>query len=223
MGSFNHAWVKPAQPASLLGKARECCFRLAGAFALKSSRVEATCGARRERRDRSVARNRRRRRRGGALFELDGWDVAERFVEPVVVEPADALDDGELELAAVAPDAVGDQLGLEGVHEGLGERVVVGVADAADRREHAVIEVSVRPSLAHYGGDEFLCGLLDLNKAAAAARFVLVKADLAATQHASVTTGLAEVEADEVLEEVIARADEALYRERLRAAGGPDA
>ena len=31
------------------------------------------------------------------------------------VEPGDVLNDGELELAAGAPDAIGDQLGLEAV------------------------------------------------------------------------------------------------------------
>jgi len=36
-------------------------------------------------------------------------------VQAVVIEPADVLDDGELELASGAPDAVGDQLGLEAV------------------------------------------------------------------------------------------------------------
>jgi hypothetical protein len=54
-------------------------------------------------------------------------DVAERFVQTAVVEPADVLDDGELELRSSAPDAVGDELGLEAVDEALGERVVVGV------------------------------------------------------------------------------------------------
>jgi hypothetical protein len=72
------------------------------------------------RRDRSVAGN--GRLWGVALLELDGWDVAERLVESVVVEPADVFDDGELELAAAAPDAVGDQLGLDRVDEALGER-----------------------------------------------------------------------------------------------------
>jgi hypothetical protein len=33
-------------------------------------------------------------------FELRRWEVAERLVEPGVVEPADVLDDGELELGA---------------------------------------------------------------------------------------------------------------------------
>ena len=37
------------------------------------------------------------------------------------------------------PDPVGDQLGLEGVDEALSDRVVVGVADRADRREDVVI------------------------------------------------------------------------------------
>src|SRR5688572_26721723 len=104
------------------GSPRECCLRGAGAFALKSRRVEVICGPRRERRDRSVARS--RRLWGVALLELDGCDVAERLVRPVVVEPADVLDDGELELAAAAPDAVGDQLGLEGIDEALGHGVV---------------------------------------------------------------------------------------------------
>jgi hypothetical protein len=60
-------------------------------------------------------------------------------VQAVVVEPGDVLDDGQLELRAGAPGAVGDQLGLEGVDEALGHRVVVGVADRADRGKHAVI------------------------------------------------------------------------------------
>ncbi len=55
------------------------------------------------------------------------------------VEPAEVLDDGELELGAGAPDAVGDQLGLEGVDEAFGQGVVVGVADRADAGEDAVV------------------------------------------------------------------------------------
>ena len=57
-------------------------------------------------------------------------------MEPFVVEPGGVFDDRELELAAA--DAILDQLGLEAVDEALGERVVVGVADRADRRLHAV-------------------------------------------------------------------------------------
>jgi diguanylate cyclase (GGDEF)-like protein len=65
-----------------------------------------------------------------------------------------------------------------------------------------------------FGGDEFLCALLDMNVAEATERFSLVSANLAATCQASVTVGLAELEADDALEDLIARADEAMYRER---------
>jgi len=60
-------------------------------------------------------------------------------VDALVVEPGDVLDDGELELRTGAPDAVADQLGLEAVDEALGGRVVVGIADGADRRSDAVV------------------------------------------------------------------------------------
>ena len=69
-----------------------------------------------------------------------GWrDASERGVQALVVEPGDVFDDGELELCAGAPDAVADQLGLEAVDEALRGRVVVGIADGADRGEHAVV------------------------------------------------------------------------------------
>ncbi len=71
---------------------------------------------------------------------LLGWGHAsERGVQPFGVEPGDVLDDRELELGAAAPDAVADQLGLEAVDEALGERVVEGVPDGADRGEQAVV------------------------------------------------------------------------------------
>jgi hypothetical protein len=72
-------------------------------------------------------------------LHLGRWDVAERFVPAVMVEPADVLDDGELELRATAPDAVGDELGLGAVDEDPGQRVVVGIADRPDRGEDAVV------------------------------------------------------------------------------------
>jgi hypothetical protein len=43
-------------------------------------------------------------------------------VEAVVVEPADVLCDGELQVTASAAHAIGDQLGLEAVDETLGRR-----------------------------------------------------------------------------------------------------
>ena len=61
---------------------------------------------------------------GVELLELDRRDVAEGLVQPVVVEPRDPLDGRELELRARLPDAIGDQLGLVGVDEAFGQRVV---------------------------------------------------------------------------------------------------
>jgi hypothetical protein len=52
-----------------------------------------------------------------SVFELDGRDVAERLVQAIMVKPADVLHDSELKLRAGAPHAIGDQLGLERVHE----------------------------------------------------------------------------------------------------------
>lgn len=72
-----------------------------------------------------------------------------------------------------------------------------------------------------YGGDEFVCALIDMTMAQAAERFSLVNTDLAA-QQASVTVGLGELRADDALEDLIARADKALYeqRQRRRSPGG---
>jgi len=65
-----------------------------------------------------------------------------------------------------------------------------------------------------YGGDEFLCALVGVTREEAAERFSLMNADLTATRQASVTVGLAELEAEDALEDLVARADEAMYRER---------
>ena len=68
--------------------------------------------------------------------------------------------------------------------------------------------------LIRFGGDEFLCALPDVTMAQAAERFSLVNADLAAAQQGSVTVGLAELRADDAVQELIARADDAMYTER---------
>lgn len=85
------------------------------------------------------------------------------------------------------------------------------------------IRAHVRPYdlIVRYGGDEFLCGLPDVTLAEAAERFRLVNVDLASSRQASVTAGMAELRADDRLEDLIQRADEALYRERrARSAAG---
>ncbi len=66
------------------------------------------------------------------VLDLSGWPVVEHFVQALVVEPGDVLDDGELEPRACGPGALGDELGLEAVDEALGDGVVVCVADGSD-------------------------------------------------------------------------------------------
>ena len=64
------------------------------------------------------------------------------------------------------------------------------------------------------GGDEFLCALQGVPLATATERFELINADLAAEPHASCTAGLAELSAQDSLDELIDRADAALRATR---------
>lgn len=68
--------------------------------------------------------------------------------------------------------------------------------------------------IVRFGGDEFVCALVDLSMSVAAERFEAINADLAETDQSSITVGLAELKPEDSLEELIARADEALYMER---------
>jgi diguanylate cyclase (GGDEF)-like protein len=68
-----------------------------------------------------------------------------------------------------------------------------------------------------YGGDEFVCALPDLTMTQAAERFCLVNAHLAELDQASVSVGIAELYADDVPEDLIARADQAMYSQRRQA------
>jgi diguanylate cyclase (GGDEF)-like protein len=92
---------------------------------------------------------------------------------------------------------------------------------AGDKLLRRVVD-TIRASLRSYdlvvrfGGDEFVCGLVDLSAQDAASRFVRVNADLATHAGASVTVGLAQLEDGEPLSDLIMRADEQLYRERER-------
>jgi diguanylate cyclase (GGDEF)-like protein len=66
-----------------------------------------------------------------------------------------------------------------------------------------------------HGGDEFVCALPGLSIADATERLALVNAALAeAPTHGSVTVGLAELQPQDSLSDLIARADAALYRQR---------
>jgi diguanylate cyclase (GGDEF)-like protein len=89
--------------------------------------------------------------------------------------------------------------------------------DALLRLVSNSIRANVRPYdvLVRYGGDELLCAMPNLTAADARGRFEKIAADLRSvnTDH-SVTFGLAEAESTDSLEELIARADEALLESR---------
>ncbi len=67
-----------------------------------------------------------------------------------------------------------------------------------------------------YGGDEFVCGFPTLDMDDAAERFARINRDLAAHDEASIAFGLAALEGDESLTELITRADDAMYATRYR-------
>jgi diguanylate cyclase (GGDEF)-like protein len=92
-----------------------------------------------------------------------------------------------------------------------GDRLLREVADAfrAHLRTHDLI--------VRYGGDEFVCALSGLDMAGAAKRLALINEALATSStHGSTTTGLADLRPDDSLEDLLTRADGALYRERQK-------
>ena len=104
--------------------------------------------------------------------------------------------------------------GLQSVNASQGH----AAGDRLLRETIDAIKLHLRPYdiVARYGGDEFLCGLLDLTIASAAERFALANAALAATGQASASVGFAAFEAGDTLDDLIARADRALYASRGR-------
>ena len=122
-------------------------------------------------------------------------------------EMARAKREGEsLALAFVDVD------GLKRTNDSLGH----GAGDQLLRETAYSIRAHLRSYdlIIRYGGDEFLCALVGVTREEAAERFSLVNADLTATRQASVTVGLAELDPEDALGDLVARADEAMYRER---------
>jgi diguanylate cyclase (GGDEF)-like protein len=105
--------------------------------------------------------------------------------------------------------ATNDSLG-----HGAGDQLLCAAVEAIRGRFRSY-DLVVR-----YGGDEFLCGLTDLSMEEVAERFALVNADLAAARQASVTTGLAELRGRDRLENLVTRADEAMYAKREQRTAG---
>ena len=102
--------------------------------------------------------------------------------------------------------------GLKGVNDSCGHA-------AGDQLLIKVIETlrhHVRPYdlIVRYGGDEFLCGFLDMELTEAERRISQVNTDLEVGRTGHVTAGLARLEEGEALAALIRRADEDLYRRR---------
>jgi diguanylate cyclase (GGDEF)-like protein len=66
--------------------------------------------------------------------------------------------------------------------------------------------------IVRFGGDEFVCVLLEVNLSEASRRFETIRAELAKNQGGSIKVGLAELRVEDSLEDLIARADDALYK-----------
>jgi diguanylate cyclase (GGDEF)-like protein len=104
-----------------------------------------------------------------------------------------------------------DVNGLKDRNDGLGH----AAGDQLLRQTVEIVRTHLRSYdlIVRYGGDEFVC-LLDLGTSEAAKRFEDVSVDLAELEDASISVGLAEMRPEDSLEDLIARADQALYTQR---------
>lgn len=104
--------------------------------------------------------------------------------------------------------------GLKGVndtdgHE-VGDRLIRRVADAATAvlREY---DVAVR-----YGGDEFVCGMQGVEEGTAIERFADMQERLSRRGDGTATVGIAQLRPNETLQDVIVRADRAMYEAKAK-------
>ena len=133
--------------------------------------------------------------RGAGLVELER-DIARarRTKQSLVLAFVDV--DGLKEVNDLRGHAAGDRILLE----------VAKTLSATLRSYDLIIR---------YGGDEFVCAISRLDMADATKRFALVNATLAeAPEPGSITIGLTELQPHDSPEDLLARADAELYRER---------
>lgn len=104
--------------------------------------------------------------------------------------------------------------GLKATNDSLGH--VAG--DDRLRRTADSIRAQLRSYdlIIRFGGDEFVCALLDVSLPGATKRFGDVRTTMLENDLGSITVGLAELQVDDSLDDLIARADKALYEERDR-------
>jgi diguanylate cyclase (GGDEF)-like protein len=107
---------------------------------------------------------------------------------------------------------------LKATNDSLGH----AAGDQLLRRTVASIRAHLRSYdlIVRYGGDEFVCGLTDMTTADAAERFALVNAHLRDAEQNSISVGITELRDDDVLEDLVIRADEAMYAQRQQLRGG---
>jgi diguanylate cyclase (GGDEF)-like protein len=112
--------------------------------------------------------------------------------------------------------------GLKQVNDSEGHQA----GDALLQRVGANLRANVRAYdvIVRYGGDEFICAMPNLSASEASARFEKIAAALTAVnaEH-SITYGLAEADAGESLQQLIARADADLLEARRKPSSAADA
>ena len=104
--------------------------------------------------------------------------------------------------------------GLKATNDSLGH--VAG--DDRLRRTAESIRAQLRSYdlIVRFGGDEFVCALLDVSLPEVTKRFRDVRTTMLENDLGSITVGLTELQIDDSLEDLIVRADKALYEERDR-------
>ncbi len=192
----------------------------------KDGRFDANAAA-----DRAGAQRDRRGSAGDRKHSEDDRDAAAADRVRAAVERANLVVDGltgahqrapgvaELEREIVKARRTGqpfvlafmDVDGLKAINDTRGH----AAGDEALRQVVAAVKEVVRDYdlIIRYGGDEFICGLLDLNLDDAANRFANARKDPAGGGVAF-SVGLAVLSDNDTLQDLIDRADQAMYEQR---------